>query len=638
MKRNEILLAVFLLMVGILISGCSIDDATIEIPTGQTTPTGDMTFTASVEAKSPATRSVDADGVTTWVVNEKIAVYYQKTNNSYGTATANVDEVNEGKAIISATLTDAKDDTEVKFVYPATLTNATGDDIDAAKLATQHGTIADISANFDAATATATLKTDGTICGTTATINFTNRVLIGKFTPKFSGVAINAISTLTVTDGTQTYTVTPSSGTFGTTGIYVAMLPVSSKRVRITAANASQTYVFSKSVTLEAGKLYNNLAFECYLQDIDLATLTGDCTALDGQVLTGTLDGSTKPYKISIADGATVTLNNATIDGFDPPKYTIYDIDGWLTMMQTDPQGLLDLLNSMNENLPKYLWAGLNCIGDATIILADGTTNTVRGFYKDYPGIHIPKGKTLTIQGSTGKLISNSNGTGISQNCGSGAGIGGGVNIDCGHIRIEGGDITTTSFLSAGIGGGGLDINATQRPSCDGITITGGKIEVTAVGLDNGAAGIGSGTYGDCGDISISGGTINSDGNDGAAIGSGWCGSCGDIIISGCKIYAASSATSIGCGKSYGTIGVSCGDITITTDITEVTAYWKMKRGAFPFGDIEGKNGLHQCGKVMFGNQEVDIDNWSNTVGESYGGLKITVTNEFSKWILTPDT
>ena len=417
--------------------------------------------------------------------------------------------------------------------------------------------------------------------------------------------------------------------------IYVAMSPCSDEDISIIATDGTNSY--EKTATAKSLAANTMTPVTMKMQKVvDLSKLTANYEAQDGEVLTGTLDGSTKPYKISIADGATVTLNNATIDGFDPPKYTIYDIDGWQTMMQTDRQGLLDLLNSMNENLPKYLWAGLNCIGDATIILKDGTENTVKGFYEFYPGIHIPKGKTLTIQGSTGKLISNSNGTGISQNCGSGAGIGGGVNIDCGHIRIEGGDITTTSFLSAGIGGGGLERNATQRPSCDGITITGGKIEVTAVGLVNGAAGIGSGTYGDCGDISISGGTINSDGNDGAAIGSGWSGSCGNIIISGCKIYAASGATCIGCGKSDGTIGASCRDITITTDITEVTAFWKEMRGAFPFGDIE--NEPHQCGKVMFGNREVDIDNWRNTVGESYGGLKITVTNNFSKWILTPGT
>ncbi len=260
MKKQLITIAVALLTAGVLTTGCSKDDAAIETQKEQTAK-DNMLFTATVEAKGGTTRSVNESGVTTWVVNEQIAVYYEKDGGTYGTATANVDEVNEGKATISATLSDAKNGGTVKFVYPASIVNATGDDIDATKLATQHGTIADISANFDAATATATLATNGTTCGTTANITFTNQVLIGKFTPTFSSAAIDGITTLTVSDGTNTYTVTPTSGTFGTTGIYVAMLPVTSQVVSLTAETATQNYVYpGKSVTLEVGKLYTNLA------------------------------------------------------------------------------------------------------------------------------------------------------------------------------------------------------------------------------------------------------------------------------------------------------------------------------------------------------------------------------------------
>ena len=72
--------------------------------------------------------------------------------------------------------------------------------------------------------------------------------------------------------------------------------------------------------------------------------------------------------KISIADGATVTLDGVTING---------------------------------ENSLDYKWAGITCEGDATIILKDGSTNTVKGFYEDYPGIHVPSEMTLTIKGET---------------------------------------------------------------------------------------------------------------------------------------------------------------------------------------------------------------------------------------------
>ena len=152
----------------------------------------------------------------------------------------------------------------------------------------------------------------------------------------------------------------------------------------------------------------------------DLSGLTGDYTAQDGEVLTGTLAGN---YKISIAHGATVLLRNVTING---------------------------------TNNSSCKWAGISCEGNATIVL-DGE-NTVKGFYENYPGIFVPEGKTLTIKG-TGSLHASSNGYA--------AGIGGGYSIACGSITIESGTITAIGGYS-GIGGG--------TSNCGDITIKGGVI------------------------------------------------------------------------------------------------------------------------------------------------------------------
>ena len=178
----------------------------------------------------------------------------------------------------------------------------------------------------------------------------------------------------------------------------------------------------------------------------DLSTLTDHYTAQNLETLTGTLGGN---YKISIADGAVVFLKDVTING---------------------------------ENSEDYMWAGINCPGDATLVLEGN--NTVKGFCDDYPGIHIAEGKTLTIKG-TGSLTASSNGFG--------AGIGGGLKIPCGNIVIEGGVITAIGGKdAAGIGGGTRE--------CGNITITGGNI--TASGGVFGA-GIGSGAQGYCGSITI---------------------------------------------------------------------------------------------------------------------------------------
>ena len=253
---------------------------------------------------------------------------------------------------------------------------------------------------------------------------------------------------------------------------------------------------------------------------IDLEDVTSNTTVEDGAILTGTLGAN---VQISIADGATVTLAGVNI-------------------------------TNLGDNCD---WAGINCPGDATIILKDGSTNTVCAGrdgdgYNNYPGIWIAPGKKLTIKGG-GQLTAYSNNT-IPYPYG--AGIGGGFGISCGNIEIQGGDITATGGPSAaGIGSG-------QWASCGTITITGGT--VTATGGDFGA-GIGSGyNNASCGVITISGGTVTANGGyQAAGIGSGVDASCDAITITtgvtqvtATKGYGA--LNSIGAGNSG-----TCGTVTI---------------------------------------------------------------------------
>ena len=251
-----------------------------------------------------------------------------------------------------------------------------------------------------------------------------------------------------------------------------------------------------------------------------LSTITSDYTAQNGETLYGKLGSN---VKISIADGAKVTLKDATINGVD--NYS-------------------------------YAWAGITCAGDATITLEG--TNTVKGFHGYYPGIYVPEGKTLTIEGE-GSL--NASGYGRS------TGIGGGFYKHCGDIVINGGNITATGGdYNAGIGGGEGDEESRFR--CGKITINGGT--VTATGGDS-AAGIGGGYYGASNDITITGGTVTATGGEyGAGIGCGEGGSCGAITISGGTVEATAGAYAAGIGGSYQ--NGSCGTITITSGVTSVTA------------------------------------------------------------------
>lgn len=328
MTKHSIFAAI-LLSLGMFAFSCNKVEPTIQTPEesiNNAQPV-EMTFTSTVAAKD-ATKSVAADGVTAWVADEQITVYYQKTDDSFATATATVGTPNgDGSAPISATLTDAKNGSTVKFVYPAALADASGD-LDASKLAAQHGTIADISANFDAATGSGTLVTDGTTCGTSAKISMTNQVLIGKFIPKTGGTAISGITKLTIIDGTYTYTITPESTSFDDQGIYVAMMPVDSKEVTIAAETASGNYTFSKSgITLEVGKLYNNLAIPMVSGNlISVSTSTADA-------LRTTLSSASSGDVILMAAGTYVESNNNYI-AFDGKDVTVRAASGAKVIIQ----------------------------------------------------------------------------------------------------------------------------------------------------------------------------------------------------------------------------------------------------------------------------------------------------------------
>ena len=99
---------------------------------------------------------------------------------------------------------------------------------------------------------------------------------------------------------------------------------------------------------------------------------------------------------------------------------------------------ILDSVDITGTNDGNYSWAGINCVGDATIILSGD--NNVKGFYYDYPGVHIASGYTLTIKGD-GSLTPQATATGGQF----GADIGSGPNASCGTITITDGVTSVTA-------------------------------------------------------------------------------------------------------------------------------------------------------------------------------------------------
>ncbi|MBO7567045.1 MAG: InlB B-repeat-containing protein [Bacteroidales bacterium] len=234
---------------------------------------------------------------------------------------------------------------------------------------------------------------------------------------------------------------------------------------------------------------------------VTLTSSTGEITLTDGQTLTGTGGAKTR---VIIADGATITLSGVNI------AFEKYD-------------------------------AGITCEGDATIVLAAGTTNTV---VSGSVGITVAQNHTLTIMG-TGTL----NATGYDGNAGIGAAKGPTSDYisTCGNIIIREGTIRAQGGSNAaGIGAGD------GYSQCGNIFIYGGNITATggygSAGIGTGA-GFNSATFSStCGDITIVSGTITATkGRDAAhSIGIGLCGdygtTCGTVTVAG-AVGAISTST-----------------------------------------------------------------------------------------------
>ena len=554
----------------------------------------EIAFTATLAPKgeSPQSKAItsgtDDNGReilnVAWAVDEEIALYYQ-ISGGYAKATAIVTAVNDGVATLSASL-DATtiDGGTVQFVYPASLANDTGDEIDESKLLSQNGNLTGdngISKKFDAATGEGIIKlSGGTSLPTTATVtnkagtgsvSLQNRVCICKFhfdldngMSSMPGINERTFSPIIIRDGNcHIYTITSDrEGEWGgvrgfkpSDDIYIAMLPVSGKTVSFYYSSLSgsghsySNYIYSSAnTTLTAGKFYRNLSInlvkDASTSPLPFKDLTkGSVSAVDGDVIYMSSSAATS-NTITIADGASVTIENVNIRATGS--------------------------------------AGIICSGTATIIL-DGT-NSVTTTAEKLPAI-LPggSGTTLTLQGS---------GSVTAKGGKYAAGIGtGNLNsglYTCGNIVIESGTITATG------GEDGAGIGSGQRGSCEDITISGGT--VTANGGSYGA-GIGSGdgygyygndNRGTCGNITISGGTVTATGGYKAAgIGSGYCGkfasiSITDRISSICAYGGQWNSAPIGKGtddQGSGTMTID-GTTTWTAGTATTHLNWEVYNGS----------------------------------------------------------
>ena len=457
-----------LVFMGAVTTGCSTEDdsKSLDQPASKTVT---LTTTISMDG-SATTRALTEEGVKTFAVGDQIAVIYTNTSSArvkvLSSALQEGDITNSGKtAKITVTLTNPVAGS-VDYIYPANMANSDGTP-NLSALCMQDGTLATLASTLDYAKGSGEMTESGGVF-TLPGIALKNQLAICKFKVKNSGGTeiTSSITGLTVSDGTNTYTVSRAAAAGP---IYVAMLPVSSdKTLSFVANDASNSYY--KNVTGKALDVNNQYTINVTMEQgltTNLSTLSADYVAGNGETLTGKLLVS---HKISIAAGATVILKDVSINYDDSPALS-------------------------------GSFAGINCSGNATLIITG--TNYVKGFSSGHPGIFVPSPSTLTITGN-GTLYVNGH-----ENA---AGIGSGRDdIDaykaCGNIVIQGGTIGATGGSSAAAIGSGASIIFTQYDpgtpsSCGDITVRNSVTHIYAT-KGSGAESIGKGQYSNCGTVTI---------------------------------------------------------------------------------------------------------------------------------------
>ena len=240
--------AAIVMLAAALFTACSSDDDIIDEPQQ---PDGVKTYTLTVEATkgddaagSRSTRALSLDGKTlnaTWAQGEAVTVYnVTRSADLTGSLTA---QSSGATTVLKGTLTGSiqnGDELKLKFLSP---------DYD-----TQDGTLAYIAAHCDYAEATVTVTDASTPSVTTTDASFVNQQAIVKFTLKDDPNSVFDATQLTVSDGTNTYTVTPSSAT---SEFFVALPGFTSQTVTLSATDGTNNVEYIKDgVSFDSGQYY----------------------------------------------------------------------------------------------------------------------------------------------------------------------------------------------------------------------------------------------------------------------------------------------------------------------------------------------------------------------------------------------
>jgi len=524
--KSYILVAVAVLTIATL-TACSNEDlAFSETPTQKN---NEVTLTAILSPQNgTGTRStMDDNGtkiVTAWEVGDKIWVNYDDTGGNNLVAKGTVFAVDgDGKATVTVDLVNPKNASTIVFGYPYDhWTEAKDVRVD------QLGTLNDINQNHGAISGSGTLTVSGSDVTMPTSVPMNQEMVIWKLNFTNGGSDItNQITSLNISFGVgDDYMITPTSQS----NIYVALYPVASGDITITAATAIGVYSYSKSgVTLENGKIYRSIvamsaaaASSTYREYTDRTNYTdvaipdgaidvtsSTTTWADGTYVVGgsvTIDGNvsvTGDAKLILKDGASLTVNGS-ITG---DNLSIYG--------QTLSTGKLDVVyNDISVSVDNL------AIHGGVITVTEG--GVMQGL-ESYGNLDIYHGTVTTAGDANGFMV-------------------------LGDMHIYGGNVTCSA-----VHGGALSIYGAGTSGS--LTVSGGTFIATATGVGNCGIDATDGSGDGTASIVFSGGTIviNGGASDDSNPGGNAIDVCGTLTINGNANVTANGGTdAYDMGGGYG--------------------------------------------------------------------------------------
>ena len=253
MKTKKFLSMAALALVGAMMTGCSNDDDILQPENKNNLVT--LTTTVSLDGGA-TTRALTAGGVKTFAAGETMAIYYWKENSDHVKAVSAPltagDITNGGKsATFTFTLDNPYKDLSVNYVYPAAMANADFTPNYDALYNNQDGTLETLASNFDFCTGLGPWSGENL-----PSLTLENQLAILAINLKNGSSDINnTITSMVVSDGTNTYTV---NRTAAEGPIYVAILPTTGATINVTATDGSKNYAKKlTNKTYTASKGYN---------------------------------------------------------------------------------------------------------------------------------------------------------------------------------------------------------------------------------------------------------------------------------------------------------------------------------------------------------------------------------------------